>query len=438
MKTFWGTVLVLLSIVSITYATLTPLQVLSELPQCGSTCVLQAFEASNCSVTDLHCICTNQELNAQATTCTESSCSHKDTLTTRNVTLSSCGYEPRDNSGAVIYTGVIGGSVAILAVILRCVARTPKYAGSNGGFGADDFAMLAAMVRNGLSKIIPEIGLGKDIWNVPFNNITLMLHLYYFDELLYINALTLTKISILLFYLRIFPQATFRKWAWSLIGCCVVYSLLSSFLLIFQCIPVSLAWNRWDGEHHGHCTNLVPLTWITALLNVFLDVVIIALPFPQLAKLNTSMRKKFRVMVMFALGLFVTVISTLRLHWMLEAADSKNPTWDWVTIGYWSVVEVDAGVLCACLPALRKLLLKTFPTLLGDDSVKGSAATGSSRPSDMDPSSELSLKPHRFSYGNSQNNFIPLTDIESRPSVPPRSKTPTLGEMETMCYHTKQ
>jgi len=38
---------------------------------------------------------------------------------------------------------------------------------------------------------------------VPFDNITMILKVYYFDEDLYLTALPLVKISILLFYLRI-------------------------------------------------------------------------------------------------------------------------------------------------------------------------------------------------------------------------------------------
>lgn len=48
-----------------------------------------------------------------------------------------------------------------------------------------------------------NLGLGKDIWTVPFDNITNILKVYYFDEDLYLTALPMVKISMLLFYLRI-------------------------------------------------------------------------------------------------------------------------------------------------------------------------------------------------------------------------------------------
>ena len=52
-----------------------------------------------------------------------------------------------------------------------------------------------------------NLGLGKDIWTVPFDNITNILRVYYFDEDLYLTALPMVKISILLFYLRIVSRS---------------------------------------------------------------------------------------------------------------------------------------------------------------------------------------------------------------------------------------
>lgn len=55
----------------------------------------------------------------------------------------------------------------------------------------------------------------------------------------------------------------------------------------------------------------------------------------------------------------------LRLKWMIQFASTQNVTWDYVPIGYWSTIEVHAGILCACLPAMRALLYKWFPRLRG-------------------------------------------------------------------------
>ncbi|EKG11955.1 hypothetical protein MPH_10999 [Macrophomina phaseolina MS6] len=63
----------------------------------------------------------------------------------------------------------------------------------------------------------------------------------------------------------------------------------------------------------------------------------------------------------------------LRLKWMIQFASTQNVTWDYVPIGYWSTIEVHAGILCACLPAMRALLYKWFPRLAGRGSSAGAA-----------------------------------------------------------------
>lgn len=43
--------------------------------------------------------------------------------------------------------------------------------------------------------------------------------------------------------------------------------------------------------------------------------------------------------------------------------EGRNPTWDFVTICIWSVVEINAGIICVCMPSMRLLLIKLFPYL---------------------------------------------------------------------------
>jgi hypothetical protein len=213
-----------------------------------------------------------------------------------------------------------------------------------------------------LSVILANDGLGRDIWTVPFDNITKILHIYYYDEILYLTSIALTKISILLFYLRIFPNPNFRRLVWIAIAYCVGYILGTVIALVFQCKPLNLAWTRWDNEHPGKCFNLNLLGWMTAALNIVGDLLVICLPLHELSKLAMGRRKKAGVMLMFLGGGFVTVVSMLRLKYMIQFNNSHNVTWDYTPIGYWSTLEVHVGIIIACLPAVRSLQRRIFPS----------------------------------------------------------------------------
>ena len=61
----------------------------------------------------------------------------------------------------------------------------------------------------------------------------------------------------------------------------------------------------------------------------------------------------------------VTVISILRLRSLVNFAASANPTWDQADVILWSNIEINIGIICACLPALRVILVRMFPKILG-------------------------------------------------------------------------
>lgn len=157
------------------------------------------------------------------------------------------------------------------------------------------------------------------MWYVPFDNITKILEvrcrnlksreasanspqIFYFTELLYLTAIALTKISILLFYLRIFPHQGLRRMIYVTIALCVLYIIGFVTATALQCIPVRQAWLRWDGEHAGKCTNLNVIAWLSAGVNIVLDVIVIILPMREVKRLSISRRRRFGIMLMFLLG----------------------------------------------------------------------------------------------------------------------------------------
>lgn len=52
---------------------------------------------------------------------------------------------------------------------------------------------------------------------------------------------------------------------------------------------------------------------------------------------------------------------------------------DYVDVGYWSTIEVDVGIICACLPAIRSLMRSCFPAMFGDTRHEKSTEYSTSR-----------------------------------------------------------
>lgn len=174
-------------------------------------------------------------------------------------------------------------------------------------FGYDDYAILAAFAT-GIPSSVLEVhgltsnGLGKDIWTVSPQHITGYLENFYIMEVLYFAQVALLKLSILLFYLRIFPKPKFRKVLWATVIFDVLFGGVFVIGGIFQCSPINYSWNQWDGLHKGKCLNVNGLGWANAIISIVLDFWMLGLAVSQLVHLQLHWKKKVGVGMMFAVG----------------------------------------------------------------------------------------------------------------------------------------
>ncbi len=120
--------------------------------------------------------------------------------------------------------------------------------------------------------------------------------------MLYLGSLTMIRVSILCFYLRIFPQRTFRTFIYAIIGGNIAYGAALILVSIFQCIPVHAAWTGWDGTVQARCVDINVAGWASGAINIAFDVVVLLLPLPGLTKLVMPWERKIHILLIFCLG----------------------------------------------------------------------------------------------------------------------------------------
>ncbi|KAF2091595.1 hypothetical protein K490DRAFT_31609, partial [Saccharata proteae CBS 121410] len=374
-------------------------------------CLMTVIPTSPCSLTNTTCICTNEAFLTESTLCVATSCTIPDALIAENVTQTICGAPVRDRTDLAGTIGVTGGIIALLAFIMRMMASLPVV---GRPLGWDDWTMCALVALAApptvFSVILSDNGLGKDIWTLPAENITNVLKYYYFGEIFYFCSLAMLKVSLCCFYLRIFPAKDFRRAIYIVLGLCVAYGIAFMIVTIFQCNPISYAWTQWDGFHEGSCNNIHLQSWLSAALNIPLDLLVCVLPLRNLSQMNMSLKKKIGVMLMFSLGIFVTIVSIVRLQSLIQFANSENITWDYVPAAYWSTIEVHVGIICACMPAHRVLILKLWPRMVTNVAPTKASGYGSSKgESSLNKSiNQISIKPK-----GDDSDFVPLVDVET-------------------------
>jgi hypothetical protein len=129
---------------------------------------------------------------------------------------------------------------------------------------------------------------------------TILTLLVYICELLYVITIGLVKISILLFYLRVFPLKSLHLASWAMIGYCVASTLAFLLVTVFQCHPIAYVWNK--DLKGGKCINYNAVAWANAAINIQQDLLIIFLPVNALRRLQLNLKKKIGMYAMFGVG----------------------------------------------------------------------------------------------------------------------------------------
>ncbi len=118
--------------------------------------------------------------------------------------------------------------------------------------------------------------------------------------MLWPTANTLVKISVLDFYVSVFRTRTLTYSAYA-IGVVTLTYWLSTVLTAFLiCHPFAFNWNKVTVK--GSCGNLSAYYLSTGIVNLLIDVTIVALPLPLLWGLQMRMSRKIALTAIFSLG----------------------------------------------------------------------------------------------------------------------------------------
>ncbi len=191
------------------------------------------------------------------------------------------------------------------------------------------------------------------------------------------------KTSILVFYLTLSrTQKLFRRATWATLVVVNTAGTALTCLNIFQCKPVNAAFSL-PVPDSATCTDIVTLYLSSAPVNIITDCAILFLPMPILTAISLPKKQRTILVITFGFGIFVTVVDVVRIAYLQEAqtARLKNVqsseratssteweendfSWYAASTFMWSAVEVNVGIMCACVPALKPLVSRFLPNLL--------------------------------------------------------------------------
>ena len=242
--------------------------------------------------------------------------------------------------------------IAVCSIIVICRFYSRRLIKS---WGWDDttiaIAWFFSVVTVTLVGLETRYGLGHQRKNIPVRFQNIAINISYGTLICYQIALIMTKISILLFYLRFLKFRFERILIFCTIGfVCVYGAVLVPFSAVI-CNPLT-------GQRAlsiGTCYKYYPIMTASAILHSATDVWLIILVLPHILKMSLPRPQKIGLAFVLTLGLFDACASLTRMSIAYRFLNPKLAQWDSLSFAVWTTLETSLGVMCASIPMLRPM-----------------------------------------------------------------------------------
>ncbi|KAK6517610.1 hypothetical protein TWF281_004259 [Arthrobotrys megalospora] len=229
--------------------------------------------------------------------------------------------------------------------------------------------------------LAPQWGWGVHLYDFKAEWIVPARKLAVATEVLFVPCVGLTKLSILVFYHRVFSSKSFRWFVYAGVAYVVAYSISSIVTVFLQAIPLRA---YWDKTIPGKFIDGQLAFVIFGVLNCLSDLYVFFLPIREVWGIQLPKKQRIGLILVFALGSVVCIAGIVRIYYLWVVFSPTN--WDFTYEGgplyIATAIEGDLGILCASLPALKPLIHRFAPGLL--------SSGHRSRPSGVSPSYRLS------------------------------------------------
>ncbi|KAL5394405.1 hypothetical protein PMIN06_001580 [Paraphaeosphaeria minitans] len=248
---------------------------------------------------------------------------------------------------------------AKIIVALRWYSRAKL----SGTHGIEDMAVTLALVFS--MAFTGTVGgeFGIDLQSksdeVRASLLSTIMKIMFAGSIFYHTAVNLVRFSILFQYHRLFQHLlTFRLCIY-VIGVATLGAMAWGILgIVFLCNPVR---KYWHSGMPGKYMDAGDHFWSCSLVGVVLDCIIWVMPMPVLGRLKLRGRQKVGLLVPFGLGLFVCIVSVLRIVHVHGAAETGNVSKSGSYAAIWSTAETNVAIICSSLIVMKPLLARAVP-----------------------------------------------------------------------------
>ncbi|PLN81905.1 integral membrane protein Pth11-like protein [Aspergillus taichungensis] len=286
-------------------------------------------------------------------------------------------YGPDSKGSVVIGVALAFAIITFVVIVLRLFARI--YVLRQMGF--DDYLIIGACLFSWAFSAVTIVavrhGLGSHMASVPLAGMETYAFAVWLSSMFYLAAIGFIKTSVCWFYTRLGARYLTRL---AYIMMVIVACQATSFVLVaaFQCNPIPKAWK--GTAIPGKCVTINVFYLANAALNILTDVLTYTLPIKVVFELQMPKKQKMVLGLILSLGLLACISSIIRITYIPGMLTSKDATYAITGAMYWSVIEINIGILAASIPSFKAIASRFLPRLIGEYTSNRKYATFSDDP----------------------------------------------------------
>ncbi|GKZ38796.1 hypothetical protein AbraIFM66950_011290 [Aspergillus brasiliensis] len=217
--------------------------------------------------------------------------------------------------------------------------------------------LIASIASGAAVSVAATHGLGQAS-SLSEGQLVVMQKALYSMEVLYVLTLGLGKLSVMVLFYSLLSSTGQSKSVLVATGLLLIWVVVMAIVVCLQCHPPEV-WNIIGGT----CLNVSGIWTAFGVMNILVEIMIIAVPSFIIFRLKLSLKRRLVVISCFAIRILDIAGSIVQLCYVRNFkihADSPLPTdvWQWAIC---SQVLQTVAILSACVPYLREFL-ESFPS----------------------------------------------------------------------------
>jgi hypothetical protein len=220
-------------------------------------------------------------------------------------------------------------------------------------------AALSGLINWAVSTSSMTPILSSDDHYVPMGDFSRLAPLSVAAELTSTWAVAWIKTSVAFLLMRLQPTPGWRYFCYAMLIIQFATATFTSIMHTTRCVPIEAVWTPsiTDKRCWGTSAFKTSLT-VTSVVVILTDVIFSLMPLTFLHHIRASHRDRIVIGILMALGLFASaasVVKTVYVHRFDEGGDFPGKG---LSICLWGSIEVQVGIIVACIPCLRSVFLR--------------------------------------------------------------------------------